>query len=477
MATNNQIADKSNYKLLPGIPAAQKQAAEEFNTIKNFQNAPSQQLTSFDDNNFVIDGTKSYSITKAITAATHTITAAASGHNRGNRLYVRYSFAQACTITLTNFDTDGNNTGTITPIKAGTYGFVFFANANGVNLEIPQNTKVLADQKTWYISKSGKDSNSGSSKAEPFLTIGKVESSATAGDVVIFLDTNATYSETVTLTKRLTFKGPASAKNTNTSIRVQITGTWVIQADDVTFNNLYYGASTSFDTTGYDVSFNDCYFVSVLSTRAAKLNFLNCSIAVGNANCEQLICYDTHVIGSGNFNIGKVAKLYNTTFDSNVNLVAGIDASSSCVTKNTTLGGNLTITGNLEPENTTIKGAIAISGTITGGNVFAGQSVAQSKIVSYSATPLFNLNNGNTQQMTLTGNITTFTVINPLNAVEAKIYLINDGTAGRTVAAPTGWTADASSETHTTAANAINLYQFYVLPDGTKYYNLYIVKA
>jgi len=96
---------------------------------------------------------------------------------------------------------------------------------------------------------------------------------------------------------------------------------------------------------------------------------------------------------------------------------------------------------------------------------------------TFTATPTFDFKiDGNDQQMTLTGNVTSFATSNEVGSANYKVYLINDGTPGRTVAAPTGWTADPSSETHTTAANAINLYQFYTLPDGSKYFNLHIVK-
>ena len=97
---------------------------------------------------------------------------------------------------------------------------------------------------------------------------------------------------------------------------------------------------------------------------------------------------------------------------------------------------------------------------------------------TFTATPTFAFDtDGNTQQMTLTGNVTTFATSGEVGSAEMTVYLINDGSV-RTVVAPTGWEADPSSETHTTAANAINRYQFYTLPNfGTKFFNLHIVKA
>ncbi len=99
-------------------------------------------------------------------------------------------------------------------------------------------------------------------------------------------------------------------------------------------------------------------------------------------------------------------------------------------------------------------------------------------VKTFTATPTFAFGtDGNTQQMTLTGNVTSFATSGEVGSAEMTVYLINDGSV-RTVVAPTGWTADPSSETHTTAANAINRYQFYKLPNfATKFFNLHIVKA
>ncbi len=102
---------------------------------------------------------------------------------------------------------------------------------------------------------------------------------------------------------------------------------------------------------------------------------------------------------------------------------------------------------------------------------------AANAIKTFGATPTFAFGtDGNDQQMTLTGNVTTFATSGEVGSMGTNVYLINDGSV-RTVAAPTGWTADPTSETHTTAANAINRYQFYTLPDGSKYFNLHIVKS
>lgn len=56
--------------------------------------------------------------------------------------------------------------------------------------------------------------------------------------------------------------------------------------------------------------------------------------------------------------------------------------------------------------------------------------------VSYSATPTFDLNNGLTQVITLTGNVTSSTIINGQAGQHVTFVIIQDGTGGRTFAWP-----------------------------------------
>jgi hypothetical protein len=99
------------------------------------------------------------------------------------------------------------------------------------------------------------------------------------------------------------------------------------------------------------------------------------------------------------------------------------------------------------------------------------QITVQGKVLTFTATPTFSFSTGgNNQEMPVEGNITTFTTTEEKNAGNYDIWLLNDGTAGRTVAAPTGWVLIPGGDTHDTAANAINLYQFKVSPNGTKRY-------
>ena len=137
---NNTIGTKLKFQDLPTVDANKKLTALEFNQLVDFQNSPVQQIAgSLDDTDIVITGTKNYATTIVVVGATRTITANASGHIQGNNIKQRYQYNQDCALTLVNFDTPGNNTGTITPIPAGTYDFQYLANRNGRNLEIAQN--------------------------------------------------------------------------------------------------------------------------------------------------------------------------------------------------------------------------------------------------------------------------------------------------------------------------------------------------
>lgn len=98
-------------------------------------------------------------------------------------------------------------------------------------------------------------------------------------------------------------------------------------------------------------------------------------------------------------------------------------------------------------------------------HVYANNAANATK--TFTATPTFDFDaDGNDQQMTLSGNVTSFATSNEVGSANYDIWLINDGTAGRTVAAPTGWTEITGGDTHDDSANAINLYQFKTSPSG-----------
>ena len=105
--------------------------------------------------------------------------------------------------------------------------------------------------------------------------------------------------------------------------------------------------------------------------------------------------------------------------------------------------------------------------------IIKGQAAVSGVTISFTATPTFNFDTkpgGNNQEMPVEGDVTTFATSNELNAGNYDVWLVNDGTPGRTVATPTGWTLIPGGDTHDDSANAINLYQFKVSPSGLKRY-------
>ena len=84
-------------------------------------------------------------------------------------------------------------------------------------------------------------------------------------------------------------------------------------------------------------------------------------------------------------------------------------------------------------------------------------------VVSYSSTPFFDLTLGLTQQITLTGNVTSSTATNVAAGQTVTFKIVQDGTGGRSFVWPTnvlgGMTIDDT-------AAAINCQQFHCF-DGT----------
>ena len=106
--------------------------------------------------------------------------------------------------------------------------------------------------------------------------------------------------------------------------------------------------------------------------------------------------------------------------------------------------------------------------------VFGSQATGGSETVSFSATPTFDLDDGNSQQMTLTGNLTSLSLTNKENGGSYLIYLIQDATGSRTIPTPDSSFGNETdnSASFVTDANAVNLINVNVRPDGTTYYTV-----
>ena len=116
----------------------------------------------------------------------------------------------------------------------------------------------------------------------------------------------------------------------------------------------------------------------------------------------------------------------------------------------------------------------------TSAALFYGQVTGGSSTESFSATKTFDMNDGNTQQMTLTGNVTSLTLSNKVAGSSYLIYLIQDGTGSRTIPAPDstfGTQTDNSVSAFITALNDINIINVNVRPDGTTSWTLETITA
>ncbi|MCH8067786.1 MAG: hypothetical protein IID16_00730 [Candidatus Marinimicrobia bacterium] len=253
MGNNTTIGVKSNFQTLPGVPDNQKLKAAELNQIVDFQKAPAQQITgSLDDTDIIIDGTKQFSATIAVAGATRTITANATGHFKGNHLIQRYTFDVDCTLTLVNFDSVGNNTGTITPIPAGTYDFIFYSRKNGINLLIDVNADSEHDYKTWFVDGNKGSNDNNGERNEPFKTLQPAYDARIAdgftGRGVIKIMTKGTYAGVTTTLTELETEIRAEVQN------ILLTTVSVTDTKKIIFTNFQIISSFAINQTAA----NDC---------------------------------------------------------------------------------------------------------------------------------------------------------------------------------------------------------------------------
>jgi hypothetical protein len=101
-----------------------------------------------------------------------------------------------------------------------------------------------------------------------------------------------------------------------------------------------------------------------------------------------------------------------------------------------------------------------------GSTVHAGQAVGGYYEKTFSATPTFNFNNGNTQQITVTANITGWAVSNQLRGGSYTIYFIISGTI-TSIASMTGGTQTDNSLSFDLTDTKINIVNVFVMPDGS----------
>lgn len=99
---------------------------------------------------------------------------------------------------------------------------------------------------------------------------------------------------------------------------------------------------------------------------------------------------------------------------------------------------------------------------------FEGQAVGGDRTIGYSASMTFNMNDGNTQQVTVTGNIASWTISNAQQGGAYTVYFIQDATGGHTIADPTGIThkMNESLPGFDTSPDGITVVNIFIRPDG-----------
>jgi hypothetical protein len=112
--------------------------------------------------------------------------------------------------------------------------------------------------------------------------------------------------------------------------------------------------------------------------------------------------------------------------------------------------------------------------TIVGNRFFGGQAAGGIEVVTFSPTASFDLDNGNSQVMTLLGNLSSLNVTSKVNGGSYLIYLKQDGAGGRIIPTPGasfGAKTDNSADFITTS-NGVNLININVDPSGITYYTI-----
>ena len=224
---------------------------------------------------------------------------------------------------------------------------------------------LYSDNKTWYVSKGGDNSNIGSTKAEPFQTIAAALAVMGPGDVIELLGTaSAEFNENLTIGSGLTsitIRG--QIPNTEGGPSITIDGTWDLNGNNVYFNNLTV-AVTWDRSTDFNLTCTDCVITSPFTDSHAILALNNCVWTVhATSNIESLIVNNSTLLASTTVQIATFLRSHGTDIAGSV--TAGIVSFSSCQLKNSSITGDLTVTGDLNKENSTVGGAEAVSGTTT----------------------------------------------------------------------------------------------------------------
>ena len=337
---------------------------------------------------------------------------------------------------------------------------------------------------TWYLNSGpkGSDSNAGSANF-PFETIQAAHDAMADGDTIVIQNNDFDQPSTpsTTITKNATIVGYASNINEQGSL----SGIWTITAGKTLMIDGLGTSNLTFSSSGnYVVELSNGFHSGLTSSTRRLVLIIKTSWVFFNDPIELNSIEGHNSIIDGDVNIGDGFYLTATNYKGDI--VAGIDSATIVQAYNSTIDGNATVTGTLKKINSVITGTEAISGTTTSrqAKVFDDETEFKSIVKSNigtnavkgtTSTPTFDFKaDGLGQKMSVESNVSPFATANESGGMRAEVWLVNDGTPGRTVAAPTGWSLIPGGDTHDTAANAINLYQFITDPENT--IKKYIIK-
>lgn len=298
--SNLSFADRTDARTPTG--ATYELPASVVNSIKDWINTPTTEGTTFDDSgDITIDGTYTYSTTRAVTDSTHTLTLASSGHVSNSYIHARYSFSQACTITLNNFDPTLNKTGTINPIPAGTYDLFFTCiNSNiGGSLIIPNNLQTSQTQLQSPASFSASPGNT-----ENVLSWNSVVNAT--GYTLEFSTDQSTWTDLSTVT----YDG-TSTNYTHTSLTNSTTYYYRVKATASGYIDSPYSTNNATPNSG-DITPPTLSNYNIDQTNLDRINFNSSEIITGTTFAGFTIASPSRTISAININAGLTTGHYFT---------------------------------------------------------------------------------------------------------------------------------------------------------------------
>jgi len=193
---------------------------------------------------------------------------------------------------------------------------------------------------TWYVSKNGSNSSNGSPQT-PFLTIAYAISQASAGDVIKIAA--GTYSEVLTIDKNLSFEGDGFDVYLSTTL-LGSTLTLDNSAGDVTvsFTNISLSITSTLAESGTSNFSNIILWGAKLSAP---------TIDIGQFTAKESVI-------TGDVQSRFTSALKNSLFGGEI-----IVDSEILDLHNTTIVGNITVTGDMDQYNSVITGAVSVTGT------------------------------------------------------------------------------------------------------------------